>query len=498
MKPQDILKNFQSFWDSLEKQARIGFAAGVSAIVIVVIVLGIWIFGSSYGVLFSDMDTRDAATVVEELQRMKVPYKIEDGGTKILVEEKRVHETRLRLMAQGAALNGGVGFEIFDNKDAGMTEYSQKINYQRALQGELARTIMSIEQVRYARVHLVVAESGLFRRDKTKPKASVSLVLKSGARLSPDQIAGIQRLVGAAVPNLEPGMVTVLDQRGVTLSPEAEADENVAAVSGKLKLKKTTEDYLARKIGQVMDATFGPGQAIVSVDATLNFDEVHRTLQNIIPLKAGSSEEAGAVVRKRQSTYRQPRGTSAKPVDGETPAGDNSPYVTSTTEVEYEIGKSVEQIVSAPGSIRRISVGVIVPAQLGEAQVERVRSIVRMAMGFNAERGDEISIQPIDQLVMHTGPVDHGAPLTDTESGNGAAGPAMRVLRYVAANPLVVVGGLLVVGILIVLAVAALRRGNAPRAIGEVSALSEAQRQQLLAEVQTWLASERGSSEAKS
>ncbi len=492
MKPQDVTKNILSFWDGLNKKERIGFAGGLAAIVLVVLWFGVWAFSSSYHVLFADLDPRDASTIVEELRRMKVSYRLEDGGTKVLVDEKLVHETRLRLMAHGAALNGGVGFEIFDNKDAGMTEYTQKINYQRALQGELARTIMAIEQVKHARVHLVVSEAGLFRRDKSKPKASVSLVLKPGARMSGDQIVGIQRLVAAAVPNLEPNLVTVLDQRGVTLSPIVEADEELAAASGKLKLKKTTEDYLARKIAELMDRTFGPGQAIVSVDATLNFDEVRRTLQSIIPLRPGSGEEAGAVIRKRQSSYRQPKAGATKVAEGEEYAGGSASNVTSTTEVEYEVGKSVEQIVSAPGGIRRISVGVVVPAHLGEEQVERIRSIVRMAVGFNAERGDAISVQPIDQLVMKdnsSGAAASADPASDSIEQDPSVSTIVRGI--VSSQPVLLLAALSAVlaglGVLWMTG----RRSRRTALVAQNQVMSDEQRHRLLTDIQTWIESEK-------
>ncbi|HLF22347.1 MAG TPA: flagellar basal-body MS-ring/collar protein FliF, partial [Burkholderiales bacterium] len=232
----ELFNNITVAWARLGRAQRSILAVVAAALVVLTVVLVLWAARTDYQVLFSDLDGRDAAAIVEELKRMKVPYQVADGGTKILVDERTVHETRLRLMAHGVPLSGGVGFEIFDNKDVGMTEYTQKINYQRALQGELARTVMAINQVKQARVHLVVAENTLFKRQKVKPKASVSLVLKAGAPLSNEQILGIQRLVAASVSGLEPGAVMVLDQAGVTLSAASEGDEDYAQASGKLRL----------------------------------------------------------------------------------------------------------------------------------------------------------------------------------------------------------------------------------------------------------------------
>lgn len=392
----EFWNNIVKFWQDLKQQERTLFIGSALGAVVLAGFLMFWVFRADYQVLFADLETRDAAVIVEELKRMKVPYRLSDGGTKILVESKAVHETRLSLMGRGIPLSGGVGFEIFDSKDVGMTEYTQKINYQRALQGELSRTIMAIDQVKQARVHLVVTESGLFKRQKSQPKASVNLTMKTGTSLSADQIAGIQRLVAAAVPGLDVARVTVSDQRGVTLSAMVESTEELAGADGRLRLKKQAEDYFARKVVDVMDRTFGPGQSIVSVDVTLNFDEIRRTQESLAPYTT-SEGVTGAIVRKRQSVH-QPNRTVAKAVDGDAGYAGGSP-VTSTTETEYQIGKTIEQVVSQPGGLRRVSVGVVVPPQLNADQLARVREVVGSVVGFNAERGDAITIQPIDLLM---------------------------------------------------------------------------------------------------
>jgi len=397
-------KNVMAFWSGLEKTARTGLIVGIAAIVIAVAGLGYWLLRSDYKVLFADLDERDASAIVEELKRNKIDYRLEDEGRRVLVDGARVHETRLKLMGKGIALNGGVGFEIFDNKDVGMTEYTQKIHFQRALQGELARTIMAIEQVKVARVHLVIPETSIFRRQAVSPKASISLVLRPGATLHREQIDGIQRLVAASVPGLDSRRVTILDQKGTVLSSNVETDEKIEAASGKLRMKKEVEAYLARKIVEVMDRAFGAGQAIVSVDVAMNFDDVKRTQEDVVPLQVdGKAEETGAVLRKRQSIHRQAgAGPSTRVSDGgdyQAPA----PYVTSTTEVEYELGKRVEQVVSTPGGIQRVSVGVIVPPGVGTDQIDKVRALVGTVVGFNASRGDAITVQAIDALVGTTG-----------------------------------------------------------------------------------------------
>lgn len=474
--------NILALWEDADAGRRVVFIAIAAAIVVAMLVLGVSTMHTNYQVLFAELDPRDAAAIVEELKRTKVPYKIADGGSKILVEEKLVHETRLKLMGRGVPISGSVGFEIFDGKDVGMTEYTQKINYQRALQGELARTIMAVTQVKHARVHLVIAESSIFKRQKSKPKAAVSLILKPDVGLSGEQVLGIQRLVAAAVPGLDPPGVTVTDQRGVTLSAAVDGGEDLAAVTGKFKLKKNAEEYFVRKITEVLDRTFGPGQAIVSVDVTLDFDEIRRTQESIIPVHGSQSDEMGAVVRKRQSVYRQAKGPITKAaVNGDAQYAAASPDLNSTTEVEYEIGKSIEQVVSSPGGIRRVSVGVIVP-KMSTDQLARMQEIVRMIVGLNEARGDALVIQPIDQLLLVADSGSAPIAATPTSSAPPVADDLRRELPTVVVLSVTAALALLLGGLLVYLA-SRRRRGT--------ESLSEIEREARLNEIKTWLAAEK-------
>jgi flagellar M-ring protein FliF len=486
----ELWKNLRDLWGGMSRAGRVLLLACLALIAIGASAAALWASRSNDEVLFSDLDPRDAASIVDELKKMKVPYHIGDDGNRILVDAKAVRELRLSLMARGVPITGGVGFEIFDNKDMGMTESIQKINYQRALQGELSRTIMANDQLRSARVHLVVEEGGLFARDKTPPKAAVSVVLKPAAHLSNEQILGIQRLVAAAVPGLEPTRVTITDQRGIALSADADTDSDGggAVATGKLRLKKQADEYLTQKVANVLDRTFGQGQAIVSVDATLNFDEIKRTEQNILPVP-GHGPEVGAVVRHRESVYRQPGAVTSivKAVDtvNDSPDehGASAGTLTSTNETEYELGKSAEQVLSTPGGIRRISVGVIVPQTLNDDQLSRVREIVRMAVGFNADRGDAITVQPLGSIVaaMHAAePIESPAPVVAQAPGSSRSSGVTSNL-YLEAAAAALLAACLGFGILW-----RVRRGRP----GD-SRLSDRERQQLLREIQSLIEAER-------
>ena len=394
-----MFDNFRKYWDELPERARMGLIAGTAAILVLMFLASYWVFRTEYQVLFSDLQPQDAASMIGELERMKIPYKLSEGEGKIQVDKSRVHETRLKLMGKGMSLNGNVGFEIFDKSDYGMTEYAQKINYQRALQGELARTISSIKEVKLARVHLVLPESSIFKQDKSQPKASVSLVLKEETRLTPEQIRGIQGLVSASVSNLDPSEVTVLDQRGVMLSGGNLRDGGLPALSGQLTIKKEVEGYLTRKAVEVLDRAFGPGQAIVSVDVAMNYDNVKSTEESVVPVVINAEGAVGAIHRKRTTTQQQSypeRGTADQAAATSRTA--NHPQST-TSEVEYTLGRKVEQIVTTPGSISRLSIGVLVPHDMEESRLAKVRDIVAMAVGMNPKRGDVIAVHSVRQFL---------------------------------------------------------------------------------------------------
>jgi flagellar M-ring protein FliF len=220
------------------------------------------------------------------------------------------------------------------------------------------------------------------------------------ANPAPQQIAGVQRLVAAAVPGLDPSRVVVSDHRGVTLSAPDVGGTGSGAIGGRLEIKRQIEDYVAQKIARMLDGALGAGQAIVSVDASLNFDATKTTIRDLLP-SADQTGEAGRVVRRRQVTA----GSSAEPawtsaVDGLTTP--KSPG--SSTEVEYEYGQRIDEIIAAPGALTRLSVGVIVPSDLDEERRARVAELVKVAAGINVSRGDAVSIQSLSQ--MHSSTVD--------------------------------------------------------------------------------------------
>ena len=350
---------------------------------------------------------------------------------------------------------------------------------------------MAIDDVKMARVHLVLPEASIFKRDKSRSKASVSVVLKPGGKLTPDQILGIRRLVSAAAPGLDSGMVTVLDQRGVALSAASDGDSAASLGSGQLRMKQEVETYLTHKAGEVLDRTFGPGRAIVSIDVSLNFDEVKRTVQDVVPSRA-EGEGSGVVVRKRQTQQRQSRAGILAKVDSEyrQEAGDAGNF-SSTLEVDYDVSRRVEQVVMNPGGVRRLSVGVLVPHGLAENQLSQIRALVGMAVGLDERRGDAIAVHSLAQLL-----IDAARPGTKSEADEEAVTDATsRNISGASAAPglldrlestliLALLGGGVLLGL--VLSQALARRSHRAAAAGRAEALI-VRRKELLAEVKGWL-----------
>lgn len=394
-------------------------------------------------------------------------------------------------------MRGAVGFEVFNNADFGMTDFVQKVNYQRAIQGELTRTILSIEDVQSARVHLAIPEQGMFKKTVSKSKASVTLVMKPGYTLASEQIAGIQRLVAASVPDVMANDVTVLDQHGIALTRVASADGATDSGLAQLDSRRSVEEYLLRKVTQVLDRTFGPGGAIASVDVALNLDQSRVTTEDVLPAKstAGDGSPTGVVVRERQTVRGDGTGGAAGARDAQSGAS-------SVVESDYQVGRRVEHLVTAPGSTRRLTIAVVVRKPLSDAQAEKLKELIGLATGLDSQRGDAIAVVSMDRFAT---PVESGvasqeptstaaapddrAPAAAKARATEQVSPARGGLRGLPQAMVMAVAAALV---MFVLATGALcfrrfwrdRRGHGPQA----QRLSATDRERLLLEVRQWVA----------
>lgn len=467
-----------NIWTRLGAGAKVGLVFGCVAIVGAMVAVAFWAYRPDYQLLFSDVTPRDAAAMTAALEKMKTPYQLGDDGTSILVPKDLVYKTRLKLMGSDVPLHGAVGFEVFNNADFGMTEFVQKVNYLRAIQGELTRTIMAIEGIQSARVHLALPEQGLFKKSATKPKASVTLVTKPGQELAPAQITGIQRLVAASVPDILSADVTVLDQHGVALTRSAGGDGDELQLS-QLDSKRSTEDYLVKKVGQVLDRTFGPGAAIATVDVALNLDHGKVTTEEVVPAKGGfgGASPTGVVVRERQSAR-----------DGDAGGAPGKPAVPGVTskEADYQVGRRVEHMSITGGTVRRMTVAVVVRQPLSASQLERLKEVVALAVGLNAARGDAIVVQSMDSLVAAavSDPVPGAVPATA-----GTAPPQARPASGPMPDP---ASATLVMWVLLAMLAFSLAAGlwilrARRRPVPAKLLLGDKEREQMLADVRAWV-----------
>ncbi|SFG88668.1 flagellar M-ring protein FliF [Duganella sp. CF458] len=459
-------------WRSLGAGARTGVLAGMLLIVLLVGSLAWWVYRTDYQVLFADLAPADAAAMTAELDKLKTPYQLGGEGRTILVPHDMVYKTRLKLMGKELPLRGSVGFEVFNNADFGMTDFVQKVNYQRAVQGELQRTILAIDDIQSARVHLAVPEQGLFKRSATRAKASVTLGMKEGRRLGEEQVAGIQRLVAASVADLTVADVTVLDQHGVALTRVAGGDAAEAAASGQLDAKRGNEDYLLKKVNRVLEQTFGPGAAVASIDLALNMDQSKVTMEQVLP---GQGANAGLMVRERR-------------VSSEGEGGQNGAAKapgTNTTEADYQVGRRVEQLNVASGGVRRMTVAVLVRQSLNEDQVEKLKEVVALAVGLNRERGDALVLYSMQQFGSLPDSLPTPVAASALPAAAGAPADAAPRAAQAAGMPVKWVLAALAAGVLLVGAV--LLAGRRRSAAGAPAQLDAAARERLLLDIRHWI-----------
>jgi flagellar M-ring protein FliF len=490
----------KEYWQSVGRRSRIGLSAGIVVIAVATAAIATWLMRTDYELLFGTLSQQDAAAMTAELDRMKVPYEVGADGASILVERSAVHQTRLKLMGKDIPLHGAVGFELFNNTDFGMTEFAQKINFQRAMQGEITRTIMSLAEVQSARVHLAFPEDALFKRDRSKAKASITLSLKNGKSLRPAQVTGIQRLVSAAVTGVSAEDVTIVDQQGVALTRSAPTDD-VPETSTRLELKKEIEQHLSRKAHDVLERAFGPGRALASVDVELDMNQVRVTTEDVTGPKVKPGDPSTGVIVRERETVKDDAG------QGGARDGPGGAAGSSHREIDYQVGRRVEQLVSHPGSIQRLQVLAVIKTQLDSAQRDQLKVLIGAAVGASQERGDTVVVQSMDAL-GRSSPLaarelvpadDEVSPATQRAPEGGASPPstsgdaiatsgATRVAAVIAA--IVLGSGILIWSIR--------RRLDADHVPAGGMKLDRGQREAALARVRHWLAGDGTAGQAAS
>ncbi len=402
--------NLSQFTISQRLIILVALAGSIAGLVAV----GLWTQQPDMQVLFSNLAADDAAVIIDKLKEGKVAYETSGGGGTILVPSAQVHDLRLQLAAQGLPRGGGIGFEIFDRSSLGMSEFVQKLNYRRALQGELARTIAQMPEVERARVHLALPERRLFSSDQDRARASVVVSLRRAHTLGKTQVQGIVHLVASSVEGLQARDVTVVDGHGNLLSSTGN-DEGGLLTSSQLEYQRSLEKDIETRIQTMLERIVGTNKAVVRVSSVIDFRKVETTEERFDP--------NGQVVRSEQREQERSSGVNGQSggvpgVQSNVPPGtEGEPPLTSSTTsqnknetVNYEISRTVSRIVEPIGSVKKLSVAVLVDGTYenqkgaeGEAaakkyiprtaeDMSRIEEIVKKAMGYSEERQDQVQV----------------------------------------------------------------------------------------------------------
>lgn len=421
----------QALWDRLRANPKIPLLIAASAAIAIVVALLLWAKSPDYRVLYSNINDRDGGAIVTQLTQMNIPYRFAENGAALLIPADKVHETRLRLAQLGLPKGGAVGFELLDQEKFGISQFSEQINYQRALEGELSRTIESLGPVQNARVHLALPKPSLFVREQKSPSASVTLTLQAGRALDDGQINAIVYMVSSSVAGLPPGNVTVVDQSGrlLTQSDGTGRDLNAA----QLKYAGEVENRYQRRIEAILAPMVGSGNVRAQVTAQIDFATREQTDEEYQP----NQQPNKAAVRSRQLSQsdqiggplvggvpgalsNQPSAPATAPIETAKPAaGTNAdtakPNATATRSAasgpqntrsdettNYEVDRTIRHTQQKAGTVQRLSVAVVVnyrgtdkegkPLPMSKEQLAQIESLVRESMGFSSSRGDTLNV----------------------------------------------------------------------------------------------------------
>ncbi|BBI98779.1 flagellar M-ring protein [Ferrigenium kumadai] len=419
-------KKTASLLDQLTLQQKLGLAVGVAALF--ALLAGLWMWGKTpdYRVLYSNLSDRDGGAIIDSLTQMNIPYKFAEGGGALLVPSDKVHEARLKLASQGLPKGGNVGFELMENQRFGITQFAEQVNYQRALEGELARSVQSIGAVAAARVHLAIPKPSVFVKEQQKPSASVVLSLQGGRTLDSAQVSAIVHLISSSVPEMSAKDVTVVDQNGTLLSASHDGNLNGGLDANQLKYVQQIEQDYIKRIESLLTPFLGPNNLRAQVAADIDFSRTEQTAEIFKP----NQDPAESTIRSKQSSESMNgTGLNATGVPG---ALTNQPPVPATapivaggpasgveaanagvsnmqkdSTVNYEVDRTIRHTVLPVGSIKRLSVAVVVNANrkvtdakgktsskpLTDQEKEQINNLIRDAIGFDQTRGDSLNVQ---------------------------------------------------------------------------------------------------------
>ncbi|MBV1776979.1 flagellar M-ring protein FliF [Burkholderiaceae bacterium DAT-1] len=428
--PNPITKLVQRF-NRLSNPRKIAILAGVALAVAAMFASVMWSRDPGYRILFSNVADRDGGQIIQSLQQMNIPYKVEMGGA-IAVPADKVYDIRLRLASQGLPKAGYVGFELMDNQKFGISQFNEQVNYQRAVEGELSHSIESLSAVQSARVHIAMPKESVFLRDKVHPTVSVLLTLYPGRLLEASQVAGIVHLVSGSIPSLQASDVTVVDQDGNMLSTNPDNVGNNPNTGTNLSRKQLAythqvEADLAERVQKILEPIVGKDNVKAEVTAELDFSEQEQASENYRPnstpnasaIRSEKSQESSNTANNNApasgvpgALSNQPPGAASAPVNlpnppGVSPSGGAGQTGSSNKEMtrNYEVDRTVAHVKQPLGQIKRLSAAVVVnykrvnqkdggvkSVPLTQPEMTQIDHLVREAIGYSESRGDSAKV----------------------------------------------------------------------------------------------------------
>jgi flagellar M-ring protein FliF len=413
---REILVQLQNLLKNISVGKRVAILILVIGSILGFVFLMSWAGQPEFHPLYTNLDSQDAGIILSRLKDQKIPYRISSNGSTILIPQEHLYETRINLASEGLPQGGSIGFEVFDNAKFGMSEFAQNVNYQRALQGELARTIKGFAEVDSSRVHIVMPEKSLFVKDEQSASASVVLKLRHGQWLTQEQVQGIVHLVSSSVSRLDPQNVTVVDSNGRLLAGQKDDSGLAAHSSDQLDYQAKVERKLESRLLTMLEKALGANKAIVRVSCALDFKRYEQTEERFFPEnKVVRSEQMFNETAKKadiipqgipgiQSNVPENNPTEINKVDDE-----NTTFAKQDRTVNYEIGKLTSHTMEPVGAMQRVSVAVLVdgtyrstPQKEGEPtwtyvprsseELVKIENLVKSAVNFVAARGDKVEV----------------------------------------------------------------------------------------------------------
>ena len=404
---------------------KLMLVAGIAAIVAVMVVFWLWSQQPDYRVLYSNYSDKDGGAIVAELEKMNVPYKFSDSGMAILVPAGQVHQARLKLAADGLPKGGNAGFELLENQKFGVSQFVEQVNFQRALEGELERSVQSISAVEGAKIHLAIPKSTVFVRDQLKPTASVLLNLRAGRSLDQQQVGAIVHLVASSVPNLPTANVTVVDQNGTLLSDTSKRAGTNQLDATQIKYIEDMQASITKRVESIIAPLVGEKNVRAESSVEIDFASIEQAAETYKPnqkpedtairsLQNSESQttNGGAAAGVPGALSNQPPGVATAPLvtDGTAASGTAAAEATpinsqKNTTTNFEVDKTIRYTQQPMGGVKRINVAVVVNNMqvvdakgkvtyrpLTAAEKTQINDLAMQAMGFNKERGDSLTV----------------------------------------------------------------------------------------------------------